>query len=184
MLILTPIVYTDKISKVLSFAGSYHGNQMYGPFPYTHHLKCVLGVAQTLALPNYIEIACILHDVIEDTACNYNDIVNEFGVMVADIVYDVTDELGKTRTNRHYKTYSKIAGNEKAIAVKLCDRIANMFECTHNKKKRDMYLDEYNDFKEALYKTKYNENDDIIQDMWIILDSTCVTLEEINDGTD
>lgn len=67
-----------------------------------------------------------LHDTIEDCAITYNDLKQEFGEFIADCVYDLSNELGKNRKERHEKTAPKIAKNPFAVYVKLCDRIANM----------------------------------------------------------
>jgi GTP pyrophosphokinase len=102
-------------------------------------------------------IIALLHDVLEDTSCSYGDIMNEFGERVADIVYDVTDELGKNRMQRHEKTYPKTVKNDEAIIVKLCDRMANMIHSVGNRKKCKMYLREYKGFKTALYAESSEE---------------------------
>jgi (p)ppGpp synthase/HD superfamily hydrolase len=45
---------------------------------------------------------------------------------VADIVYRVTDDPGRSRKERKEKTYPKLAKSVDAITVKLADRIANV----------------------------------------------------------
>lgn len=60
------------------------------------------------------------------TALSYNDIKKAFGEDVAEIVFAVTDELGRNRYERKNKTYPKIRANWKATVVKICDRIANI----------------------------------------------------------
>ncbi|MFM9449568.1 hypothetical protein ACKI1Y_44750, partial [Streptomyces acidiscabies] len=67
-----------------------------------------------------------LHDTTEDCRINYNDVKSEFGELVADFVYRVTNELGRNRVERADKTYPKIAECAIATWVKLCDRISNM----------------------------------------------------------
>ena len=70
---------------------------------------------------------------------------------VAEIVYAVTDELGRNRKERKEKTYPRIAANKDAIAVKLCDRIANVQESSKtNHRLYKMYQKEQADFKAAL----------------------------------
>ncbi len=80
-----------------------------------------------------IELACFGHDLIEDTRTSYNECVNMLRVgnylrtEVADIIYAVTNEKGKNRSERanskYYEGIKKVNG---AVFVKLCDRIANV----------------------------------------------------------
>ena len=83
-------------------------------------------IAEELGYDESIIIGTILHDTLEDTTLSYNDIKKAFGKEVAEIVYCVTDELGRNRNERKEKTYPKIKANWKATVVKICDRIANI----------------------------------------------------------
>ena len=118
-----------------------------------------------------IVLASILHDTLEDTEFNYNDLVAATSVEIAEIVYDVTDELGRNRFERHTKTYPKTAANPKAILVKLADRIANT---RHSKRGETrffkMYRREYNEFREALYNETYFSDYPQMKVLWEILD--------------
>ena len=88
-----------------------HINQIYDIYPYIYHIKQVVKVAEELGYDESIIIACILHDTLEDTALSYNDIKKAFGEEIAEIVYAVTDELGRNRLERKQKTYPKIRAN-------------------------------------------------------------------------
>jgi len=84
---------------------------------------------------------------------------------VANIVFDVTDELGKTRAIRHNRTYPKVRNNQKALIVKLADRIANVrFSKKQGSHQFDMYKKEHAEFKGALYGLGFEM-------MWTYLDS-------------
>jgi (p)ppGpp synthase/HD superfamily hydrolase len=114
-----------------NFAIRAHGLQKYGDRPYVFHLDQVSDVLGRFNhteqdLAQGLEDAAYLHDTIEDTATNYADIVKGFGVLCAELVYAVTDELGRNREERHEKTYPKIAAYPQAITLKLADRIANV----------------------------------------------------------
>ena len=100
-----------------------------------------------------LRTACLLatwgHDLIEDARVSYNDVKDNLGQEVADIVYAVTNEKGKTRKERaNDKYYEGIRNTPGAVFVKLCDRIANvqyskmtgsrMFEMY--KKENDMFV--------------------------------------------
>lgn len=137
------------VREALDFARIQHLGQMYGHVQYIHHIKQTVAVAMELGFSDVVQTACALHDILEDTPLSYNDIKKLFGVEVADIVYDVTDELGKNRKERKEKTYPKIRANKNAILVKYCDRIANL---RHSKK-----------YGSPMYATYMQENDSFIR---------------------
>ena len=67
------------------------------------------------------------HDLIEDCRTSYNDVNEHLGQGVADIVYAVSNEKGKSRKERANDNYYKgIRETRGAVFVKLCDRIANV----------------------------------------------------------
>lgn len=142
---------TSKLLECWDFASKHHKGQWYGDKPYMYHLKKVSDVALDLKFTDEsILMSCLLHDIIEDTEISYKDVKENFGEEVAEIVYCVTDELGRSRKERKSKTYKKIRNNPKSIVVKLCDRISNITESmgseNYNLKLMKMYLDEHIDF--------------------------------------
>lgn len=142
---------TSKLLECWDFASKHHKGQWYGDKPYMYHLKKVSDVALDLKFTDEsILMSCLLHDIIEDTEVSYKDVKENFGEEVAEIVYCVTDELGRSRKERKSKTYKKIRNNPKSIVVKLCDRISNITESmgseNYNLKLMKMYLDEHIDF--------------------------------------
>lgn len=108
-------------------------NHTYDNNPYSIHLTMVANIAR-----KYIDIipdqcqdevlsACWLHDTIEDCRLTYNDLKNEFGENVAEIVYAVSNDKGKNREERAgNKYYDGIRRTAWATFVKLCDRLANI----------------------------------------------------------
>lgn len=133
--------------RALLVAEKAHTGQSYDLYPYTYHIKQVAHIADILGYDETIIVACILHDTLEDTELSYNDIKKEFWEEVAEIVFAVTDELGRNRKERKEKTYPKIRANWKATVVKICDRIANIEHSKfHNKGLYQMYLKEHDDF--------------------------------------
>lgn len=142
-----------QVEKALMFAQAAHGNQLYGKYPYVYHLKKTLAVAQALHLNEEIQVACVLHDTLEDTPTTYLDIMKEFGTVVARMVYDVTDELGITREERKKKTYPKIKSNVGSMLVKLCDRIANIQESIGDVRNLTRYQSEHKDFIEIFIES-------------------------------
>lgn len=100
--------------------------------PYEFHLRMVVQVADDfLHLPENqwsdLRIACWGHDLIEDARVSYNDCKKELGEYVANIIFAVTNEKGKDRSERaNDRYYTLIRETPGATFVKLCDRIANV----------------------------------------------------------
>lgn len=143
---------------------------LYSGYPYKLHLDAVVNVGrQYLDLideEDKFDVLCALslHDSMEDCRMNWNDIVKCSSRKTADIVYNVTNELGRNRKERSQKTYPKIATCRLSTFVKLCDRIANMkfsYFCNDAKGMFSLYKSEHPEF----YKSLYNE-DHGLDEMW------------------
>jgi (p)ppGpp synthase/HD superfamily hydrolase len=133
--------------RALMVAEKAHSNQTYDIYPYIYHIKQVVLIAEGLGYDESIIIAAVLHDTLEDTELSFNDLRKAFGEEVAEIVYCVTDELGRDRTERKMNTYPKIRNNWKATVVKICDRIANVTQSKdYNKGLFEMYRREHGAF--------------------------------------
>jgi (p)ppGpp synthase/HD superfamily hydrolase len=156
------ILSPNDVDNAIMLAEHHHRNQMYGIFPYMKHVHDVIDAfTEAYDLSDFdsnfeeneyeLKIACALHDCIEDGHLSYNDIKKEFGKNVAEIVYAVTDELGRNRKERKQKTYKKIKDNVYARVVKLCDRLANIESSAyHRPDKLKMYKKEMLDFERAI----------------------------------
>lgn len=143
-----------------------HHRQRYGIHAYTYHLQqvddtlCKFGFEEDMEL----RISAWLHDMIEDTGMSYDQIKVGFGEIVADIVYAVTNEMGRSRKERNLKTYPKIKANKKAIILKLADRLVNVGQALGtNTRYIDMYRKEFTLFKSSLYE---DIGDERIGAMW------------------
>ena len=149
---------------------SLHGTQTYDGYPYYYHLEDVVEILREFGFTEdkYI-IAGYLHDSIEDGATTYQKLKRKFGEEIAEIIYCVTDELGRNRKERKAKTYPKINSNKDAVIVKLADRIANMRNSNKtDSPQKEMYQDEYIDFRNALSD---HVNDLELQELWVELDN-------------
>lgn len=130
-----------------------------------------------------VEFALPSHDIIEDGRFTYNNLVDlisetiekygyghkitnfiknddnpsPFSHTVADIVYCVTDEKGKSRKERkNDKYYAELKENELAIFVKLADLAANtLFSKLSGNSMYDKYKKEFPNFKEKLYVERF-----------------------------
>lgn len=130
------------------FATEKHKGQKYGEHDYVCHLE---GVVHRVILRNAKDITegggnpmlailiaiAWLHDVMEDCGVTYKELVDNFGVCIADAVLRLTKHKGVD-----YNTYM-VACCESALAreVKICDTLANLNESfnTHNEKGMKKY---------------------------------------------
>jgi len=143
------MTYTDKIYKEARMVAiKAHSNQNYDDiFPYEKHLDDVVDILKSFGFSGKFIVAGYLHDSIEDDGISYKDVLKYFGFDVAEMVYCVTDEMGRNRKEKKEKTLPKTASNPDAIILKLADRIANV----EHGGKIDMYAKEYQEFKGALF---------------------------------
>ncbi len=107
-------------------------NHRYDGKPYAYHLQMVVDEFHRFKhlIPEskwqIVEDACWCHDVIEDCRQTYNDVKQATNEEVAEIVYALTNEKGKSRKERaNDKYYQGIRDTDFAGFVKVCDRIAN-----------------------------------------------------------
>ncbi len=116
-----------------------------------------------------IKYACWAHDLIEDCRVSYNDIVIEAGTQVAEIVYAVTNEKGKTRSERaNDKYYERIRNTYGAVFVKLCDRIANVQYSKLTKSKMfEKYKNENDYFTKSLGEHGYGKMVEYLNNLFV-----------------
>jgi thioesterase domain-containing protein len=135
------------------FAIQSHAEQRYGDQPYAVHLAHVVRLLKESEFADRVdfEAAAWLHDVIEDTSVQADEIAKRFGPDVADIVSRVSDEPASTRAERKLRTYPKIKGHLGATVVKLCDRLANLEASFQNQSKLELYLAEHESFYAGLH---------------------------------
>jgi (p)ppGpp synthase/HD superfamily hydrolase len=146
--------------RALLVADKAHANQTYDIYPYGFHIRQVVKIAEELGYDESIIVASALHDTLEDTELSYNDLKKAFGEEVAEIVYCVTDELGRNRNERKLKTYPKIKANWKATVVKICDRIANMQQSKdYNKELFEIYQNEHEIFCKSLMSKDHPQSE-------------------------
>ena len=161
-------------------------NCLYDGRPYSVHLlmvanvakkyKDLLGVKFRNSLLSDVEIqavmcACWLHDVIEDCRITYNDLKKDFGIDIAEIVFCLTNDKGRTRKERAGDNYyGQIALNNAARFVKICDRIANATYSKENqsrmldvsRKENDYFLSKLNYYNDPL-QPMFNELNEILK---------------------
>lgn len=154
-------------------------NQTYaGKYPYDLHLNLCMEVFNYFRDKIYFpegfdlkaaEDALPLHDTLEDSwRLSYNDLLVHFGFKVAEIVYLLKEEKGRTRAERHnHKYFTGIASMDEAILDKLCDNIANViFGCYSGSGMYKKYKAEYPTFKSYLYKEEFKIMFDLLEQIY------------------
>lgn len=115
-------------SKAKRFALERHDDQKYGDKPYGYHLEGVVKLVEARMkddpmLSTYVA-ATWLHDVLEDTDTTYKDLVDTFGVCIAEVVRRLTKIKGEG-----YETYMrKVLESTVAREIKICDTLFNLTE--------------------------------------------------------
>lgn len=128
------------------FAIAAHGDQPYGNSPYVVHLSAVVRVLESFGADEVHLKAGWLHDVVEDTTVQIEDVRSRFGKQVADLVWAVTGEGHGDRHAHSRSIYRKIAAHPAAASLKLADRIANVEACQKGDKHSTRYAREHPEF--------------------------------------
>lgn len=129
----------DKTSRALKFAEEAHREQFDDlglPYFNTHILQ-VFGIIRFITEDEDIIAAALLHDVIEDTAITYDEIVEEFGPRVANLVMEVTHEGQKDQHGYYFPRLQSKDG----ILIKFADRLSNLSRMDNwPTKRKEQYL--------------------------------------------
>ena len=74
-----------------------------------------------------VVLAGLLHDTIEDTKTTYDELVNEFGSVVADLVAEVTDDKSLEKAERKRRQVETAPSkSDRAKMIKIADKTSNL----------------------------------------------------------
>ena len=140
-------------------------NQLYDGLPYSVHLIEVIKFVNKYIhlIPESYRYIVILaawgHDLIEDTGLTFNDVKKELGEDVAELIFILSNEKGKNRSERaNDKYYEGIRNNPLANFIKICDRLANMnYSYIYGGTMINKYKKELPHFKSSIYNDMYDE---------------------------
>jgi len=124
----------DEVHRAYLFGAQAHqGQQRRSGEPYIHHPLAVAKILAELRMDYKSIAAAILHDVIEDTPTAKDQLVNEFGKEVAELVDGVsklTQIQFESRLEAQAENFRKMllamAHDIRVIIIKLADRMHNM----------------------------------------------------------
>ncbi len=121
------------------------------------HVAKVFGLVKQFDTRSELGAAALLHDCLEDTNTTYEDIVENFGKQVADLVKELTsnDELIKTMGKANYLLDKMSTMTDDALIIKLCDRLQNMSDSySASEKFRSNYYKETKHIIDELSKNR------------------------------
>ena len=119
------------LDKAVQFATKAHGSQgrKYHGTPYISHPLAVAEIVKSVPHTEEMLMAAVLHDVVEDTPVTIDEIKQEFGDTVAEIVYFLTDiskpEDGNRAHRKQLDAEHNANGPAEAQTVKVADLIHN-----------------------------------------------------------
>ena len=126
---------TEFVDKAIIYATNAHKNteRREKQLPYIIHPLEVLAICATMTNDKEILAASVLHDTLEDTIVTYEDLKEEFGLRVATIVYNESDNTleGYSKENT-WKTNKELAINRlknlplECKMVALSDKLSNL----------------------------------------------------------
>lgn len=124
----------NKIMAAYEYAKKAHGDQKReSGEPYINHPCAVAIILMELSFDSDTVIAALLHDVLEDTSVTKEQILENFGQTVLNIVQGVTklDRLKfksqeEEQAENLRKMFIAMSGDIRTIVVKLADRLHNM----------------------------------------------------------
>ncbi len=127
-------VDTKLILKAYNYAYNHHGNQCRrSGEPYIIHPLNVAYILADIGLDDSTISAALLHDVVEDTVVTDKDIIQEFGIEIAEMVEGVTKlgtmqfvSIEEQQVEDYRKMFLAMGKDIRVILIKLADRLHNM----------------------------------------------------------
>lgn len=115
---------TKLVAKALLFAKEKHAGQVDDDlFDYfVAHVLPVYELVTSIGGNRHMQAAALLHDTLEDTNTTYEELVENFGSTVANLVKELTHE-GKPDNIGYY--FPHLVSRD-AIVIKLADRMSNL----------------------------------------------------------
>jgi GTP diphosphokinase / guanosine-3',5'-bis(diphosphate) 3'-diphosphatase len=132
--VATATIDRAAVERAFDFACDRHGDQLrYSGDEFITHPVGVAQVCAGMRLDTETLCAALLHDTVEDTSASLEEIREEFGEEIAQLVDGVTKLTGMTfesRDERQAENYRKMmvamATDVRVILIKLADRLHNM----------------------------------------------------------
>jgi len=141
-------MWTKKEQEALEFSFQAHkGQKRKGSgVDYIAHPMTVALILAKIGVQEDVLIAGILHDIIEDTDFEKEDIKEQFGPIVAKLVEEVSEDKKLPYETRKRMAFEKISEmSREAILIKAADTLANLTDLTrHLSKEGEEAFDIFN----------------------------------------
>jgi len=130
---------TPVLRRATGFAGWKHKGQMRkgeGRIPYIHHPIEVTAILAEIGGVEDFDVlqAALLHDTIEDTETDRDELETHFGSRVSAIVLEVSDDKSLDKRDRKAKQVEHAPHLSLAAqSLKLADKISNVFDVAFSK---------------------------------------------------
>ncbi len=130
----------------LCYMSHQDGKRASGEPYYYHPVEVAKIVAQEINIDDVSVVAALLHDTVEDTEVELNDIRFWFGDEVALIIDGVTKIAGvfKSRDSKQAETFMKLllsmAEDIRVILIKFADRLHNMRTIQHLRREKQIQI--------------------------------------------
>jgi guanosine-3',5'-bis(diphosphate) 3'-pyrophosphohydrolase len=127
-----------QLLKALTFAAHKHKDQRRKDPDASPYINHPISLANILCNEGHVtdtDVICgaLLHDTIEDTETSEQELIDEFGLTISDIVMEVTDDKTLPGPERKRLQVEHAAhASDKAKLVKLADKIANLRDLASN----------------------------------------------------
>ncbi len=139
---------TKLIQKAYNYAVKEHGEQKRkSGEPYIIHPVNVAYTIAELGLDEQTICAALLHDVVEDTEATNEDLRNEFGTEIAEMVDGVTKlrkiqyaTIEENQVENYRKMFLAMGKDIRVIIIKLADRLHNMRTLEHLTRDRQIAI--------------------------------------------
>ena len=136
----------DLIRRAYNFANENHGSQIRkSGEPYIVHPLNVAYILATLGLDDETICAALLHDVVEDTPVTHEELTNEFGETISEMVAGVTklsqftyNTQEEQQVEDYRKMFLAMGKDIRVVLIKLADRLHNMRTLQYLSKERQL----------------------------------------------
>lgn len=125
------------ILKAAHFAAQKHRNQRRKDEDASPYINHPISVAEIISVIGNVEdsevlAAALLHDTLEDTETTVEELIDNFGQRVCNLVQEVTDDKTQPKLERKQKQIDHAKEiSEGAALIKLGDKISNVMDITN-----------------------------------------------------
>jgi len=122
--------YSILVHKAMDFAALAHADQprKKGNIPFISHCAMVAGLVKGAGWDDTVVAAALLHDVLEDTSVEFEELEESFGPEVAELVAAVSEKEKSLRWEERKRDYLEQikTAPDGALAIATADKIHNI----------------------------------------------------------